>query len=98
MFSQLFLRIFIALTFAVLLGVLLLDNIYIQGTKKDELLNSRGIKQVVLADLRSSAETEKTTAEASTAILDYWSQRFSYQFSLKKLSDLDLYQVNNKKS
>ena len=82
MFTRLFLTIFSALLFALTLGVLLLDNIYTEGIKKDELINTRGIKQVVLADVLES--NDKTNR------LDYWSQRFSYQFSLKTLNNLSL--------
>ena len=86
MFSQLFLRIFISLTLAVLLGVILLDNTYIQGIKKDELINSRGIQQVVFADLKKAEHIAKNTDE----ILSYWSDRFSYKFSLQTPEQLPL--------
>ncbi len=82
MFTRLFLTMFISICFALTLGTLLLDNIYTEGVKKDELFNTRGIKQVVLGDVRRSGEPQIK--------LDYWSHRFSYQFSLKKLSDLAL--------
>jgi signal transduction histidine kinase len=82
MFTRLFLGIFIPIGFAFILGALLLDNIYIEGVKKDELLNTRGIKQIVLADVRDSDEQKNK--------LDHWSHRFSYQFSLKNLNDLPL--------
>jgi len=82
MFTRLFFGIFISICLAFSLGILLLDNIYTEGVKKDELINTRGIKQVVLADIHGSDEQEVR--------LDYWSHRFSYQLSLKKLSDLPL--------
>jgi len=82
MFTRLFITIFSALFFALTLGVLLLDNIYIEGIKKDELINTRGIKQVVLADVLESNDKKNK--------LDYWSQRFSYQFSIEELSNLPL--------
>ena len=86
MFSQLFLRIFVTLTLAVLLGVLLLDSTYIQGIKKDELINSRGIQQVVFTDLHKTDLMPKEAEE----ILKYWSERFSYQFSLQAPTKLPL--------
>ncbi|SFD09481.1 ATP-binding protein [Pseudoalteromonas denitrificans] len=83
MFTRLFLTIFIAIVSAVLISILLLDDLYIQGIKKDELVNTRGIKQVVFADvlLAKSNQDEK---------LKYWSERFSYQFSLKETNELNL--------
>ncbi|MFT5755694.1 MAG: two-component system OmpR family sensor kinase [Alteromonadaceae bacterium] len=83
MFTRLFFGIFLSICLAFTLGIFLLDSIYTAGVKKDELFNTRGIKQVVLADVRGAAE--------KNVRLDYWSHRFSYQFSLKKLSDLPLF-------
>jgi signal transduction histidine kinase len=83
MFTRLFFGIFISICFAFVLGILLLDNIYIEGVKKDELLNTHGIKQMVLDDVRGSDEKQSK--------LDNWSHRFNYQFSLQKLNELPLF-------
>jgi two-component system OmpR family sensor kinase len=82
MFSRLFFHLFLVISTAILFAVIILDDLYITGVKKDELGNTRGIDQIVMADI--------SLLEDKNSRLIYWSQRFNYQFSLSKLTEIEL--------
>jgi signal transduction histidine kinase len=82
MFVRLFLQLFAVISFAVLFAIIILDDLYIEGVKHDELGNTRGIAQIVNTDVDQYEDKNNR--------LDYWSQRFNYQFSIKAVDDLVL--------
>ncbi|MFT6900327.1 MAG: two-component system OmpR family sensor kinase [Colwellia sp.] len=82
MFFRLLVQLFFVLSFAVLLSIITLDALYIEGVKKDELNNTRGIDSIVFNDVMNFVD--KNTR------LTYWSQRFNYKFSLKPFNTINL--------
>jgi len=82
MFYRLFIHLFLVIIVAITFAIVVLDDLYIEGVKKDELSNTRGIDQIVIADI---AQFENKTNR-----LNYWSQRFNYQFSLTPLNEVKL--------
>jgi len=67
-----------AITFA----IVVLDDLYIEGVKQDELSNTRGIAQIVIADIQQFDDSKNR--------LSYWSQRFDYRFAINQLRNLEL--------
>jgi hypothetical protein len=70
MFVRLFLQFFAVISFAVFFAIVVLDELYIEGVKQDELGNTRGIAQIVNTDIDQYEDKNNR--------LDYWSQRFNY--------------------
>ena len=82
MFTRLFMYLFISLSFAILLAVVLFDSLYVEGIKSDEITNTRGIKEIVVDDLLTHKDIKSR--------LNYWSQRFNYQLSIQTITKIKL--------
>jgi len=82
MFYRLFIHLFLVIIVAITFAIVVLDDLYIEGVKKDELSNTRGIDQIVIADIGQF--------ENKINRLNYWSQRFNYQFSLTPFNEVKL--------
>jgi two-component system OmpR family sensor kinase len=82
MFFRLFVQLFFVISFAILVSIITLDDLYIKGVKKDELKTTRGIDSIVFTDIMNFVDKNSR--------LTYWSQRFNYKFSLKQLNTIKL--------
>ena len=82
MFRSLFIYLSVTVVFAIFLAAIVLDPLYVQAIKQDELAYTRGINQVVAEDVFNHQDKQ--------ARLGYWAERFSYRFSLSKYADIDL--------
>ncbi|WGV98349.1 ATP-binding protein [Vibrio sp. YMD68] len=82
MFRSLFMYLSATIVFAIFFAAIVLDPLYIQAIKQDELAYTRGINQVVSEDVFNHQDKK--------ARLSYWAERFSYRFSLKTYADIDL--------
>ncbi|MDP2561916.1 ATP-binding protein [Psychrobium sp. 1_MG-2023] len=82
MFRYLLSYLSLTIVSAIVFAALVLDPLYVQAIKQDELAYTRGINQVVSEDVFEHQEQQ--------ARLLYWADRFSYDFSLKKLADIQL--------
>jgi two-component system OmpR family sensor kinase len=84
MFVRLFLQLFVVISFAVFIAIVVLDPLYIEGVKQEELSNTRGIDKIVINDINQYKNKDKANR------LAYWSQTFNYQFSIKAINNIDL--------
>ncbi len=82
MFGRLFLRVSVIFIFSIAIALILLDDVYIEGLKIDELEFSKGINQAVFTDLMQYPDKEKR--------LLWWGEQFNYQFALNTFDKLKL--------
>ncbi len=82
MFKTLFLWLSMTIVSSIFLAAVVLDPLYLSAIKQDELAYTRGINQVVSEDIQKVADKQSR--------LDYWADRFSYQFSLATLAEIEL--------
>ncbi len=88
MFSSLFFRIIVISILALALVLVLLDELYIEGIEHDEWNNTKGINQIVIIDIYKGQDKVKR--------LNYWSELFNYQFSLKSVDEILLSKAHYK--